>query len=188
MSLVQSNSVALIEETTHSAFKERLSSPKAAVKTLTDLRGVGPATASLLLSVASPESVPFFSDELFRWTSWDDEGSTGWNRTIKYNLKEYDRLFGRVELLSRRLGLRAVDMEKVAWVLGKEGADIDANDEAHEKYLKKGATTEVPGVEEVEDEEVAKEVESKPKKGTKRKATDAKKEVEGTRKSTRTKK
>lgn len=100
-----------------------------AVQLLTSLRGIGPATASLLLSVHNPDGVPFFSDELFRWVMWDekDGGADKWKRKIKYNLKEYEELVKKVADLVGRLGVRAVDCEKVAWVLGKEGVDVGAD-------------------------------------------------------------
>lgn len=127
MNLVKSNPADTIKETTQSAFVE----PEVlkALKILTSLRGIGPATASLLLSVHQPDTVPFFSDELFRWTQWDvvakkGEGE-GWDRKIKYNVGEYKEVLKSVGDLRTRLGIRAVDAEKVAYVLGKEMADID---------------------------------------------------------------
>jgi hypothetical protein len=134
MNLVKSNPADTIQETTQSAFVE----PEVmkALKILTSLRGIGPATASLLLSVHQPDTVPFFSDELFRWTQWDvvakkGEGE-GWDRKIKYNVGEYKEVLKSVEELRTRLGIRVVDAEKVAYVLGKEMADIDGGDDGKE--------------------------------------------------------
>jgi hypothetical protein len=188
LSLVQSNSADFIQQTTHAAFKARLSSPKAAAKILTELRGIGPATASLLLSVASPDSIPFFSDELFRWCMWDEGTSAGWKRVIKYSMKEYEALLGKVEELKGRLGVRAVDVERVAWVLGREGVNVDAEVEEGGKDSDAGTTDEVRETKEAETEEegVTADIEKKPRKGTKRKATGAETEVGGTRKRTRT--
>lgn len=130
MNLVKSNPADSIKDTTQSAFGE--SDVMKALKTLTSLRGIGPATASLLLSVHQPDTVPFFSDELFRWSQWDVIGKKtdgdGWDRKIKYNVGEYKALLKSVEGLRTRLGVRAVDAEKVAYVLGKEMADIDGDD------------------------------------------------------------
>ena len=39
---------------------------------LTTLKGVGPATASLILSCWDPRKVPFFSDEVFRWLHFEE--------------------------------------------------------------------------------------------------------------------
>ncbi|KAH8730085.1 hypothetical protein GQ44DRAFT_747095 [Phaeosphaeriaceae sp. PMI808] len=185
LQLVSSNDDETVQDTTSAAFRD-LTARLPAVKTLSVLKGIGPATASLLLSVAAPASVPFFSDELFRWCMWDESGSPGgWQRKIKYNNKEYEALVGKVDVLVKRLGVRAVDAEKVAWVLGKEGLDVGADDE---------------GKGEEEDKEVKLEksmqqqgsVEAKPKqevkKGTKRKVVESKVPNEGTRKSSRTRK
>ncbi|CBX92140.1 predicted protein [Plenodomus lingam JN3] len=101
---------------------------QAGLKLLTQLRGVGPATASLLLSVLRPADVPFFSDELFRWCVWGEaDGEAGWRRGIKYTAKEYGVVVEKVGELRRRLGVQrvqAVHVEKVAWVLGKERVDV----------------------------------------------------------------
>ena len=60
---------------------------------------------------------------------WDAPGSpNGWKRSIKYTAKEYELLLQGVTELSGRLGVRAVDMERVAWVLGRNGVDV-AQDE-----------------------------------------------------------
>lgn len=141
MKLVQENAKDTVTSTTLSAFSQ-LDSPSSsppftdptlvlqALKTLSQLRGIGPATASLLLSVCAPEEVPFFSDELFRWTCWDEvgkgkgKGGEGWDRVIKYNVKEYKEILVRVGAMRERLGVSAVDVEKVAYVLGSDRADV----------------------------------------------------------------
>jgi hypothetical protein len=127
MGLVKSNPADLVKSTTTEAFAAYAESSDAmgALKVLTKLRGIGPATASLLLNVFVPAEVPFFSDELFRWTHWDGKGQTGWGRSIKYNVTEYKELLASVEALRKRLDVSAVDAEKVAYVLGKENVDID---------------------------------------------------------------
>lgn len=143
LALVQSNTAETILETTNEAYELIRSadgnvSPLPALKVLTQLKGIGPATASLLLSVLRMSEVPFFSDELFRWCCWDeanDAKGAGWRRGIKYNAKEYGVLVEKVSVLRKRLGVgnvMAVDVEKVAWVLGKEGVDVSAEDEKNE--------------------------------------------------------
>jgi hypothetical protein len=58
---------------------------------------------------------------------WDEPGApAGWKRGIKYNNKEYEEVLRRVAEIRKRLGVRADHCEKVAWVLGKEGADLDS--------------------------------------------------------------
>lgn len=128
----------LIRSTTARAYTQLLSpSPDsslgaggatAAMKTLCTLRGIGPATASLLLSCADAETVPFFSDELYRWMMWDVKDTKGsrWTRKIGYTDKEYKALreaVGRVREKMKgeeRGEVGAVELEKVAYVLGRE--------------------------------------------------------------------
>ena len=101
---------------------------KEALNILIKLRGIGPATASLLLSVFDPDTAPFFSDELFRWCFFEDGKGHGWDRDIKYNVKEYLELFDKVQQFRERFikqskrEVAAVEMEKVAYVLGKLAA------------------------------------------------------------------
>ena len=74
LGMIKANNESIIEEATAAAFASIPNSvsstddafPKASLEALTNpLRGVGPATASLILSVAAGENnqVPFFSDE-----------------------------------------------------------------------------------------------------------------------------
>ena len=140
-----------ITETTREAF-EKLSNTEApsppvlktALNILMKLRGIGPATASLLLSTYSPDHIPFFSDELFRWCFYEGAADgTGWDRPIKYTVKQYLDLFEKVqELLSTMRSrfqrpLAAVDLEKVAYVLGKRARDGLSSDEMENKPLEK---------------------------------------------------
>ncbi|CAI6338660.1 unnamed protein product [Periconia digitata] len=146
LQLVLSNESTAIETVTRDGFRaifphsqqnakqdreKRDASLASAIKYLTSLRGIGPATASLLLSVYAPDTIPFFSDELFRWVMWNEADSGGqgskWKRRIKYNGKEYAELAKRVGDVISRLKVSAVDCERVAWVLGKEGADVDVD-------------------------------------------------------------
>ncbi|OJD19964.1 hypothetical protein AJ78_00158 [Emergomyces pasteurianus Ep9510] len=94
MGMIRSNPDSLVQSTTRSAFAQLqkcLSNtgdegfPAAPLETLTgSLRGVGPATASLFLSIAPCQNAsdevydsrninaaPFFSDELFNWLCLD---------------------------------------------------------------------------------------------------------------------
>ncbi len=95
---------------------------------MTKLKGIGPATASLLLSTYDPVKVPFFSDELYRYLHFEDAKTKGWDRKIKYTNREYKELFSKLQTLRSRLEkeskqqVSAVDIEKMAYVLGKEAA------------------------------------------------------------------
>jgi len=127
--LVASNSVKDVRETTKAAFAtydaDNADYAKS-ITTLSKMKGIGPATASLLLSCYDPVTVPFFSDELFRYLHWEEAKSKGWDRKINYTAKEYKALFERLQTLRERLEkesktlVPAIDIEKAAYVLGKE--------------------------------------------------------------------
>lgn len=89
----------------------------AALDGLTTLKGIGPATASLLLAVHDPDSVVFFADEAFYWLC-----GGGAKAPVRYTAREYEGLQGRCRALGARLGVRAVDVEKVAFVLMRDSA------------------------------------------------------------------
>ena len=126
--LVNQNDEETISKVTANAFETFSKDPKSNVKPalteLNKLKGIGPATASLLLSVYDPDQAPFFSDELFRWAFWDSGKGKGWDRPIKYTPKEYLELFQQVQELRERLEVKAVEAEKVAYVLGKRSSGI----------------------------------------------------------------
>ena len=129
--LVASNPPSAILTSTRTAFTTYSTNPDTsgntkALNALTTLKGVGPATASLLLSCYDPTHIPFFSDELYRYLHWE-EGSRGkgWDRKIGYTLKEYRALCDRLQILRLRLEhesgeeVKAVDIEKMAYALAK---------------------------------------------------------------------
>ena len=127
--LVASNSDEAVLSATRSAFATYDEGNDAyvdSIKALTELKGVGPATASLLLSCYDPDRVPFFSDELIRYIHWVRANGQGWDRKIKYNLSEYKEMFEKLQGLREKLQkesgnpVSALDLEKVAYVLGKE--------------------------------------------------------------------
>lgn len=127
--LVGSNSVKDVREATKNAFAiyqaENADFAKS-ITALATLRGIGPATASLLLSCYDPAKVPFFSDELFRFLQWEEAKSKGWDRKIGYTLKEYKTLWDKLQSLRERLEkesgqeVKAIDVEKMAYALGKD--------------------------------------------------------------------
>ncbi|EPS36900.1 hypothetical protein H072_9526 [Dactylellina haptotyla CBS 200.50] len=107
-----------------------LANISAMIKILTKLKGIGPATATAILSAVFPDTIPMFSDEAFRWLMMDEKSSSssaGWNRSIKYDAKEYADFFKKVRQLCKKLILENKDIvvdagsvEKVGWVLGQE--------------------------------------------------------------------
>lgn len=159
MNLIRSNPESRIYSTTKDAlsslpaFSESskdgdadASFPNTALDILSkSLRGVGPATASLILSVSTAASpitaqAPFFSDELYWWLcaerypvlpSLSAEGVSvkGANQTkpvpkLKYTIKEYQELWYALRHFATRLEtvskapFSMQDIEKVAFVIG----------------------------------------------------------------------
>lgn len=118
MELVSSNDAATAKDTIARAMEHYRDKADAvgAIKIISELRGIGPATASLLLAVHDPEKVIFFGDEVFYWLCCG--GKVG---SAKYNMKEYQDLQSRAATTSKRLGVPAVDIEKVAYVVMKQG-------------------------------------------------------------------
>ncbi|KAH0494905.1 hypothetical protein TgHK011_008484 [Trichoderma gracile] len=116
MSLVSSNPPSS-SQTIQFAIKFYANSKDAgsAIRMLSELKGIGPATASLLLSVHDADNVIFFSDEAFYWLCCG-----GKKESIKYTPKEYHALRTEADVLMERLGVSAVEVEKVAYVLMKQ--------------------------------------------------------------------
>jgi hypothetical protein len=83
------------------------------------LKGVGPATASLLLAVHDPEHVIFFSDEVYRWLV-----AGGSKISPKYTAKEFEEIHAKVKSLQARLKVSPIDIEKVAFVVIKENEPV----------------------------------------------------------------
>ena len=127
--LVAGNSEERIHRTTKDAFAAygniRENYTKA-IKILCVLKGIGAATASLLLSCYDPVNMPFFSDELYRYALWGDAKHYGWDRNINYNPTSYRDLIEEFEDIQNRLRkkkgktIKAIDLEKVAYVIAKE--------------------------------------------------------------------
>lgn len=117
MKLVSSNESSTVQTTVEEGIESYRdsSNPSTAIKSLSRLKGIGPATASLLLAVHYPEQVLFFSDEAYYWLC-----NKGQRSSLKYNMTEYERLDTAAGRLIRRLGVSAMDVEKVAYVLFKE--------------------------------------------------------------------
>ena len=136
-----------MRETTKKAFAEYTtdnSNYAKAITTLSKLKGIGPATASLLLSCYDPINVPFFSDELYRYVHWSDAKSKGWDRKISYTAKEYKDLWQKLLDMRERIqkesgqAVAAVEIEKMAYVLAKEAgsAKHSINDDNDDQALR----------------------------------------------------
>ncbi|KAB5549958.1 hypothetical protein GE09DRAFT_1174693 [Coniochaeta sp. 2T2.1] len=117
MNLVSSNPPDFVKQTVKDASDSytKNSDAAAALAILTKLKGIGPATASLLLAVLDPDRVIFFADEAFYWLCCG-----GKKESIKYNAKEYQALSEEARKLCKRLKVKAVDVERVAFVIMRQ--------------------------------------------------------------------
>lgn len=117
MKLVASNDEAFAQAVVQNAVDQyqKDMDPLAAIDALTKLKGIGPATASLLLAVHDPENVIFFADEAFYWLCCN-----GRKDAIKYSAKECKELQRASQSLAKRLNVQAVDIERVAYVIMNE--------------------------------------------------------------------
>lgn len=133
MSLVSSNGPKVASDTVREAigtYRADGTAP-AALGILTRLKGIGPATASLLLTVHDPTRVIFFSDEAFYWLYCG-----GKKAPIKYNAKEYQALCSKAQDLAKKLDVSATDIEKVAYVVMKQPGNAEASSNAAAKSTK----------------------------------------------------
>ncbi|CAI7598584.1 unnamed protein product [Penicillium viridicatum] len=154
MGMVKSNQDATITKSTSTAFAALPDAdpvvapsdafPKASLDALTaPIRGVGPATASLILSIATvfgdaKKQVPFYSDDVYLWLCLMDfpEGQNSKEQKpskhkkpngdliVKYNMNEYRELWNASQELRVRLNNGAgdapvsfIDIERAAYVL-----------------------------------------------------------------------
>ncbi|KAL4796492.1 hypothetical protein BDV19DRAFT_378204 [Aspergillus venezuelensis] len=142
LGLLRSNKENIIQSATRDAFAS-LSSPtslstnythvQTAIQKLTTLRGIGPATASLILSTVDPEGVPFYSDDIYLWLCLGiypervEKSASDLRRpkherdaamrakqvrpngelNVKYDLSEYRRVWGAVRRLMERINEEA---------------------------------------------------------------------------------
>jgi len=77
------------------------------------LKGVGPATASLILAVKDPKETPFFSDPVFALTYGEDVKP-------KYQSKEYKGIIERTKEIQKEIDVTAEEIEKAAFVYFEE--------------------------------------------------------------------
>ncbi|XP_037094214.1 uncharacterized protein LOC119114100 [Pollicipes pollicipes] len=96
--LVTMNTPRLVQLETKKAIRQLLKKDdlNAAIQAMCNLKGVGPAMASAVLSVAQPDKIPFMSDECMLAIP-DVEGS------IDYTNKEYLRMVAHVQTACQRL-------------------------------------------------------------------------------------
>lgn len=120
--LIASNTDEKLEEAAKDAFAAYAKNEPIAnviAKLKEPLKGVGPATASLLLAIHDPQNVIFFSDELFRWLT-----AGGKKVKIAYTTEEFETLFAAAKTFMARIKCTPIELEKAAFVLIKEKEPI----------------------------------------------------------------
>ena len=179
MKLVSSNDPSSAKDVIEKAIKtyRDKSDISEALDALCKLRGIGPATASLLLSVHDPENALFFSDEAFWWLCCD-----GKKDAIKYNAKAYKALNLKAKELMNRLGVKATDVEKVAYVLMKQDSGVPASSSKSGNATRKSVPKTKP-----EPEEKKPQSKPKPKPGKRKQISSDDAVPEGVRRSKRVK-
>lgn len=105
------------------SYKERHDIEKALRILREGLKGIDDTRGSLLLSLAFPDTVPFFSEALYQWINWDRE--TGWTQKCRWDNDAYKVILRKVDSLKKRylqdgLRVKAIDVEKVVFVLKHE--------------------------------------------------------------------
>lgn len=117
--LVSSNSNIKLVTATKSAFEHYARNEHDISGTLEmlskPLKGIGPAAASLLLSIHDPQNVVYFSDELYKFLC-----NNGKKITLKYSFKEYKNLYKEAEDFRKKIKCTPIELEKAAYVLIKE--------------------------------------------------------------------
>ncbi|KAJ9498493.1 hypothetical protein LTR99_003343 [Exophiala xenobiotica] len=83
-----------------------------ALNAVCKLTGIGPATGTLILNIFDPVHIPFFQDEMYAWFFPDTKAEK-----LKYTQKEYLQLLGAVRPVLQRLNVKAIELEKVSYVL-----------------------------------------------------------------------
>uniref|UniRef100_A0A8C6XEN6 Uncharacterized protein n=1 Tax=Naja naja TaxID=35670 RepID=A0A8C6XEN6_NAJNA len=94
--LVAANPSKMVEEHTRKAF-HRLPDAEAAVKELNELKGIGPATASAILTAGAPEIAAFMADEVMEILP----GLAPLQHTLKHYLLYMDRIQSCVKKLNK---------------------------------------------------------------------------------------
>lgn len=158
MGMLKTNKEKEVRNTTTSAFKAlptvdpveepNEAFPKSSLDTLSNpLRGIGPATASLILSIATTDcdpdhEVPFYSDDTYLWLclevypyAEDNDRRTrrlirltkpNGELNVKYNMHEYRELWDAVwELRTRLNRLAKSDRSNEKGLLPVSSADIE---------------------------------------------------------------
>ncbi|KAI8800195.1 hypothetical protein BJ742DRAFT_842504 [Cladochytrium replicatum] len=96
--------------------EEDLRAVKCALKEITELKGVGPATASAILSAYTPEYIPFMSDEAMLSIPALFSKQNPTRKDLAYTPKAFEKFVSEIWNLNRSLpNLSAKDIERALW-------------------------------------------------------------------------
>jgi len=122
--MIKKNSAAQVMEVSERALAHPLDNGdweevRKAMDILCELKGVGPATASLILSLLYPITIPFFSDEATVGVLAPPGGKKG----IKYTAKTYKALYDALDTMSTSINqnapledpIRRGELERKIW-------------------------------------------------------------------------
>ncbi|XP_010486915.1 PREDICTED: uncharacterized protein LOC104764988 isoform X1 [Camelina sativa] len=122
LDFVSSLDDSVVKSASEKAFKS-LPDISKAVKELTVLKGVGPATASAVLAAYAPDIAPFMSDEFYFWVNSNVEGKAmevALGSSKDYSLKQYLLFVTKLHDKSKELKLKGEwdgpsDIERALW-------------------------------------------------------------------------
>lgn len=133
----------MVQSTTKEAFallkaSTSIDSAKQSLLKLNSLKGIGPATSSAILSLFSPDALPFMSDEALKFAA-------GLKEKPKYSVKEWEWFVAEMRQRMEKEDWNGVgELEKAAWsfavlksstkkVNTKRAADEELNPSAKRK-------------------------------------------------------
>ena len=141
---LQANSEAQVEQKTREGLEiasgTEESAEKAAIEVISELRGVGPATASAILSLYCPDRFAFMDDEVIECL---------YDKKRDYRLSTYLSVNAKCQQLAATLGWTPRRVGKALWtasrIVATGGEDLTANmTKAKSKGLEKVEETDSP--------------------------------------------
>ena len=112
--LINENGRRAVKSVTASAFKSYTDGTFGSINRLAELKGIGISRAFLLLSTLHPETIPFLSKEVCEWVFQNHQSGA---RELK---DFFIAVYSAARTAIWRLGVSAMDLDKVAFVLGRE--------------------------------------------------------------------
>ncbi|KDR83276.1 hypothetical protein GALMADRAFT_221182 [Galerina marginata CBS 339.88] len=153
--MIRKNSAAQVKDASERALAHALddgdwAEVQKAMNVLCELKGVGPATASLILSLLYPSTIPFFSDE----ATVDVLAPSGGRKGIKYTAKTYKALYDALDGICASINqntptedpIRRGELERAIWhaFRMKGGADSESKASRSKRTREEEGASEKP--------------------------------------------